>query len=246
LRASRAAGYLLAAVIVGLAWQLASWASGNLIPGPAPAMAYLAGHPGPALGAVALTLIDAVGGYAVAASLAILGLAIYELGGLGEPVVESFREVLHSVTPVAWSLALLILLGFSSRAVPILVSGLSAFPPLMTSLIEGLKASRARFGDLAAALRLRGVRRMAYIDLPASVPYFISGSRSAIGVALIVSPVAEAFGTAGGIGYGLYLFFQLHEYAAFVAWSLLLVLVMIVIDAAALGPLERWSRRWME
>jgi NitT/TauT family transport system permease protein len=116
----------------------------------------------------------------------------------------------------------------------------------MTSLIEGLKASRARFGDLAAALRLRGVRRMAYIDLPASVPYFISGSRSAIGVALIVSPVAEAFGTAGGIGYGLYLFFQLHDYAAFVAWSLLLVLVMIVIDAAALGPLERWSRRWME
>jgi NitT/TauT family transport system permease protein len=87
---------------------------------------------------------------------------------------------------------------------------------------------------------------MAYIDLPASVPYFISGSRSAIGVALIVSPVAEAFGTAGGIGYGLYLFFQLHDYAAFVAWSLLLVLVMIVIDAAALGPLERWSRRWME
>jgi len=42
LRAARAAGYLLAAVIVGLAWQLASWASGNLIPGPAPAMAYLA------------------------------------------------------------------------------------------------------------------------------------------------------------------------------------------------------------
>lgn len=244
--ARRAAGYLLGVALVIAVWQFSSELSSGLIPGPAPAIRYLAAHPAEAAWSTAVTLVDAIGGYAVASAMAVAGVAVYELGDLGESTVETIREILHSVTPVAWSLALLILLGFSSRLVPILVSGLSAFPPLETSLIEGLNASRARFGDLAAALGLRGLRRLAYIDLPASVPYFASGSRSALGVALIVSPVAEAFGTAGGIGYGLYLFFELHQYAAFEAWSLLLVLVMVIIDLGALRPIERWAMKWME
>ncbi|MGC9071287.1 MAG: ABC transporter permease [Acidilobus sp.] len=239
-------GYVAGSIIVVLTWWGASIASLNLIPGPVMAIFYLGNHLVAAAVALSLTLLDALGGYAVAAAASILGLVVCEMGELGEAVVSTVREVLHSVTPVAWSLSLLILFGFSSRLVPVLVSALMAFPPLITSMLEGLRASRARYGDLSQALRLRGLRRMAYIDLPASVPYFVAGTRSAIGVALISSPVAEAFGTAGGIGYGLYLFFELHEYSAFEAWSLLLVIVMILLDLVILGPLERWSRRWLE
>ncbi|MGC9209911.1 MAG: ABC transporter permease [Acidilobus sp.] len=246
MRPGRALGYAIGAAVVLISWWAAPALTSHLIPGPAPALEYLASHPIEALQALSLTLLDALAGYAIAAASSLVGLVVCELGDVGEAAVSALREILHSVTPVAWSLALLIIFGFTSRLVPILVSALMGFPPLMTSLLEGLGAARARYGDLAEALRLGGLRRLIYVDLPASIPYLVAGTRSAIGVALISSPVAEAFGTAGGIGYGLYLFFELHEYSAFEAWSALLVVVMVVLDVAILAPLERWSRRWLE
>ena len=241
----RWAGYAIGIGLILLAWYLTSFTT-SLVPGPGPALVYLVTHAEAAARALTLTLIDATGGYAVAALMSFTGLLVCETGEIGEAVVSAVREVLHSVTPVAWALVLLILFGFSSRVVPILVSAFMAFPPLMTSMLEGLRASRARFGDLAEAMGLRGIRRLTYIDLPASVPYFIAGTRTAISVALIASPVAEAFGTAGGIGYGLYIYFELHQYSAFLAWSTLLVIVLILVDYALLRPLERWSSRWLE
>ena len=245
MRPLRWAGYALGISLILLAWYITSLTT-SLVPGPASAAMYLVIHCSAAVHDLLLTLLDAAGGYAVAAAMSLLGLMVCEVGELGEAAISAIREVLHGVTPVAWALVLLVIFGFSSRAVPILVSAFMSFPPLMTSMIEGLRASRARFGDLSEAMGLRGSRRLMYIDLPASVPYFIAGTRTAVGVALISSPVAEAFGTAGGIGYGLYLYFELHQYSAFLAWSGLLVIVMIVIDYAVLRPLERWSSRWLE
>lgn len=242
----RGLGYLLAAAALAGGWQLASDASGGLIPGPAPAAAYLASHPLSALVAVAQTLEDAIGGYAVALALTLLSALLAELGAAGRELVDGVKEALHAVTPLSWSLALLIMLGFSNRLVPVLVSALSAYPVLATSAVRGVEEARVRYGELEAWLRMGPLSRLAHVDLPASLPFITSGSRSAIGVALIVSPVAEAFGTAGGIGYGLYLFFELHEYAAFEAWTLLLLAVMVALDRAVLEPLERWGRRWAE
>ncbi len=241
----RWAGYTIGILSILMAWFAVSEAT-SIIPGPLPALYYLVTHPAEAGEALSLTLLDAVGGYVIASGMSLVGLLLCELGDIGETAVSAIREVLHSVTPVAWALVLLVLFGFSSRAVPVLVSAFMAFPPLMTSMIEGLRSSRARFNDLADAMGLRGFQRLYYIDLPASIPYFIAGTRSAIGVALIASPVAEAFGTAGGIGYGLYVYFELHQYSAFLAWSVLLVVVMMAIDYALLRPLERWSGRWLE
>lgn len=216
------------------------------MPGPGPSLAYLGAHWRSALAAVATTLEDATGGYAVALALTLASDFIAELGGVGREFIDGVKEALHAVTPLSWSLSLLIILGFSSRLVPVLVSALSAYPVLATSAVRGLEESRNRYWELEAWLRMGPLSRLVNVDLPASLPFIVSGSRSAIGVTLIVSPVAEAFGTAGGIGYGLYLFFQLHEYAAFGAWTVLLLVVMVTLDRAVLAPLERWGMRWAE
>lgn len=245
MKPKRGAGYAIAVFALLIIWQLTFLASKGLIPGPVPSIEYLILHSS-ALTAVLQTLEDAFGGYAVALMLTVLSAIIVELGNVGTEFIDGVKEALHAITPLSWSLSLLILFGFSSRLVPILVSAFAAYPVLATSTVKGLEESRIRYGELEHWLKMGPFSRLVNVDLPASLPFIISGSRSAIGVVLIVSPIAEAFGTAGGIGYGLYLFFQLHEYVAFWAWTVLLLIVMVIIDRALLAPLERWGKKWAE
>jgi NitT/TauT family transport system permease protein len=70
-------------------------------------------------------------------------------------------------------------------------------------------------------------------------------SRAAIGLALRISVVAEAFGGGGGIGYRLIYNYDMGVPEGVFAWALLLISIMILLDHIVLKPIEGWTRKWL-
>ncbi|MEM2542081.1 MAG: ABC transporter permease subunit [Candidatus Korarchaeum sp.] len=82
------------------------------------------------------------------------------------------------------------------------------------------------------------------IIIPSSLPALISSSRVALGLGLRISVVAEAFGSSGGIGYMIMRSYNLADIRGVLAWSLLLIILVITVDYVILRSIEERSMRW--
>ncbi|MCE4618491.1 MAG: ABC transporter permease subunit [Desulfurococcales archaeon] len=238
-------GYLAATGIFLAVWHTLSYFSG-ILPGIIPSISYLAGNLGIALSDTVITLENTLAGFMIALVLAMVLAWLASLGGFVEDVVKSFNVLVQSVSALVWALLFLIIYGFTSRLPAVSVAAATAFPILLSGTLKGFEVARSEYGELSRILGLSRLGELLNILAPASVPFIVASGRSALGAALRISVVAEAFGASGGIGYRLWLYYQLHDYEGFMAWALLLVTLMVVLDKLVLERLEAWSRKWME
>ena len=195
--------------------------------------------------AVAVTLTDTIAGYIIAALLAGGSVALAIASRFTWRIVYELNSLVQSVSVLVWALIFISFFGATSRIPAVLVAAAAAYPILLSSLLASVSELRSRYHDLVASLGLDRVRELVYILLPGSLPAFIAASRSALGVALRISVVAEAFSSAGGIGYMLTEAYSLGDIVSMYAWALLLIILMIVLDKLILARLEEVPRRWM-
>ena len=78
---------------------------------------------------------------------------------------------------------------------------------------------------------------MRKIYLPTTLPHFFAGARLAFGFGWRVSLVAETIGSSNGIGYRLRQAADLVQTDQVFAWTVTLVVLMLLIEAGALKPL---------
>jgi NitT/TauT family transport system permease protein len=66
------------------------------------------------------------------------------------------------------------------------------------------------------------------------------------GIALIwkIVLVVELLGRSNGIGFQLSVFFQLFDIASILAYTLAFVIVMITVELAFIGPMDKHVTRW--
>ncbi len=191
-----------------------------------------------------LTLARSLAGFLVgfAAALA-LGFA-YTLGPLARETVRALNTILQSISVLIWVVVLVMIFGVLSPIPPVLVAALVSLPILLAAVVSGLEASSRRLAELASML---GASRGAYYRdflLPSLAPPLAGATRSALGAALRISVVAEAFGSSGGIGYMIANYYNLAEPRGVFAWGLVLVALMIALDKGVLEPLEGRAARW--
>ena len=237
--------WLLVLGFFTLSWIVLSIAFPRIMPGPLESLAFLYNNLATATRDALITVTNTLLGFIIAlgASLA-LSLA-WLRGGLAALVVERINIVVQSVSALVWAIVFLLIFGYTSRLSSIGVAAATAFPILLSGLTKSLETTKAEYGELASLLGKSRSWELKEVYLPASVPALVASSRSAIGAALRISVVAEAFGGAGGIGYRMWMFYELHKYEGFLAWSLVLIVLMLVLDRLALKWAEEWSRRWM-
>lgn len=239
------AGYFIAILLLLAGWQLLSSFSG-ILPGVKDTIMYLTGRAGTALLDTLITLENTVAGFTIALVLSLALSWMASLGGFVEGVVRALNVLVHSVSALVWALLFLIIYGFTSRLPAVGVAAATSFPILLSGTLKGFEIARSEYGELSSILGLSRIGELIHVLAPASVPFIVASGRSALGVALRISVVAEAFGASGGIGYRLWLYYQLHDYEGFMAWALILVTLMVVLDKLVLEELEGWSRKWME
>jgi len=238
-------GYVIVAAIAVAAWHLLS-SNSLILPGPWDTAQFFAENWEKAVADARITLENTILGFGIALALAVALSWAALAGGVVGRAVEALNVYVQSVSALVWALAFLIIFGFTSRVPAVGVAAATAFPILLSGIMKGFETVRAEYGELANILRMPPTKALTTIYLPGSIPFIVAASRSALGAALRISVVAEAFGAGGGIGYTLFYYYELHVYEGFLAWSLLLVALMLAIDRLLLARLEVWTRRWLQ
>ncbi|XOV56330.1 ABC transporter permease (plasmid) [Pantoea sp. App145] len=182
-------------------------------------------------GFVLATLVGTTVGLALGASR---GLALF---------FEPLLAVFNTVSSAIWAIFAIIWFGISD-ATTVFVVFMTAMPLILTNVWQGAQTVDKQHIQLAQSFRMSRLQTLRKIYLPTILPYFFSGARLAFGFGWRVSLVAETLGASNGIGYRLRQAGDLVQTDQVFAWTLLLVVLMLLLEGGLLKPLERHLFRW--
>lgn len=109
---------------------------------------------------------------------------------------------------------------------------------------EGARALDFRYAEMATVYRLGPLDYLRHILMPQLQPYFAAASRSGIALIWKIVLVVELLGRSSGVGFQIYLYFQIFDVAAILAYTLAFVAIMLLIELLLVQPFERHATRW--
>ncbi|WP_456367010.1 ABC transporter permease [Thermococcus sp.] len=190
------------------------------------------------------TLYHSLAGFLVAFFLVGASILLALYSAEFKAFLSSLNVFVQSVSVLVWTIVFIMIFGVTSSIAPILVTAMASFPAMLSAGISSSEKLLERYRPLTALLRPSRLQLYVHFIVPGMLPEMVSASRVALGIALRISVVAEAFGSSGGIGYQLVYSYDLGVKAGVFAWALLLIVLMITLDQLILGRLEEWVRRW--
>lgn len=117
-------------------------------------------------------------------------------------------------------------------------------PNVVVTMREGARAFDQRYADMAFVYRFSALDRIRHVLMPQLQPYFAAAARSGLAIIWKIVLVVELLGRSNGVGFQIYLHFQMFEVAAILAYTMAFVAVMLVIEIALVQPFERHATRW--
>jgi NitT/TauT family transport system permease protein len=117
-------------------------------------------------------------------------------------------------------------------------------PNVVVTMREGARALDPGYAEMAAVYRFGLLDRIRHVLLPQLQPYLAAASRSGIALIWKIVLVVELLGRSNGVGFQIYLYFQLFDVAAILAYTLAFVAVMLVIELFLVQPVEQHATRW--
>ncbi|HXP94917.1 MAG TPA: ABC transporter permease, partial [Candidatus Binatia bacterium] len=115
-----------------------------------------------------------------------------------EPAVELLRPV--PITAVIPPLIFLLGLGDSLK---VFCVALAAFFPVALNTISGVTGIEPIYGQVARTFGIPRFAALRRVILPASLPFILAGLRTSLGLALVVTVIAEMIAGQDGVGYYL-------------------------------------------
>lgn len=126
----------------------------------------------------------------------------------------------------------------------IVAVAVNKIPTVVVTVREGARAIDARLMQVAQAYRLPRLRTFTRVYLPQLYPYLMAAARSGLSLIWKIVLVVELLGRSNGIGFQLNMFFQFFDIAGILAYTLVFAAIVLIVEAAALRPLERRLTRW--
>lgn len=121
---------------------------------------------------------------------------------------------------------------------------LNKIPNVIVTIREGAKSIEPQFAEMAKVFRFSKWQTLRHVVLPQLQPFFAAATRSGISLIWKIVLVVELLGRSNGVGFQIHLYFQLFDVATILAYTLVFVAVMLVVEYWLLQPLEKYSRRW--
>ncbi|RAH97433.1 nitrate ABC transporter permease [Acuticoccus sediminis] len=182
-------------------------------------------------------------GFLIAAGVGtLLGLLMGVSRFFGD-FLEPAVVVINTVSSTIWAIFALLWFGLSEATV-VFVVFMTAMPLILTSVFEGTRQVNADYVELARSFRMTRGQILKKIYLPTILPQFFSGARLAFGFSARVVLIAETLGASSGIGYRLRQAADLVQTDQVFAWTLTLVVIILVIEYGVLKPLETRLFAW--
>lgn len=228
-------------------WQLASMAIGAriILVGPLEVLARLLElvRMGEFWSSIGLSLARIAAGFVAGA---VLGVACAAAASRSRILRELLAPLVGAVkaAPVA-SFVILVLLWVSSRNLSVIISLLMAFPIVYTNVLEGIRATDPQLLEMARVFGMRGLDLVRDVYVPELLPTVRAGVSLAVGLCWKAGVAAEVIGLPDfSIGEHLYDAKVYLDTPSLFAWTLVIILLSVGIEALLRRALDAAERRW--
>lgn len=192
---------------------------------------------------IAITLARVVASFTLAMAI---GVAIGIAMGRSRPLDRFFDGwlVLFLNIPALVTIILCyVWLGLTEVAAVAAVA-VNKIPNVVVTVREGARALSRDYLEMAHSFKLSRYKTLRHVVLPQLFPFLVASARSGLALIWKIVLVVELLGRSNGVGFQLYLFFQLFDVASILAYTLAFVAVVQIIELALLQPLEQRANRW--
>jgi len=176
----------------------------------------------------------------------VVGAALGVLMGLSRIADHALADLTMAglaAPAVIWALLTTMWFGFGWLT-PVTTVFLAALPFVMVNIAGAVRAVPA---DLVLMARAFGVSRtdvLRHIIAPAVAGSTVAAVRFAIMSAWNGLLLAEWFGSTSGVGWRSRYWYDANQLDGFLAWVVVFVVFLVVVDQLVLGPVERRVTRW--
>ena len=141
------------------------------------------------------------------------------------------------------AIVLYIWLGLSEFSL-ILAVMCNKIPLVVTTIREGVKSFSRDYDELADAFRMPFARRLRLILLPQLMPFVLAAARTGLSLIWKIVLVFEVLGSDGGVGFRINVFFQFFDMEGILAYTVVFIAIVVVIEYGIMRPLEQRVSGW--
>jgi NitT/TauT family transport system permease protein len=117
-------------------------------------------------------------------------------------------------------------------------------PYVAVNMYEGTKAMDKSLIDMAVTFKAGRYLLLRNVYIPQLMPYIFSAFRYAFGQTWKIVALAETFGLKFGIGYMFFFWFQQFDITQTLAWIMMFVVLMLVLEHGVFARLESRAFAW--
>jgi len=180
---------------------------------------------------------------ALALGIAVLiGIAMKTNDGVAK-AFEAWLPVWMTPPDVVVILVVMVIVGFNSQAVVIAVT--FAYTPFaLVTIWQGLQEVDSGLVEMADAFDASRFEIWRRIYIPHLLSYIFSSLRNLFGMTWKVAVIAEVFGISNGVGSRVRFWFLQGNIAEVLAYAVLFIAVVLVIEYAVLNPIQNRAFAW--
>lgn len=245
-RASEALISVLSVLALVGAWYVGSWSmSERVLPAPhiVAAVLYEALWSGQIWSDIGITLGRILVAFAIAMTIsAALGFTM----GLSHGASVFFRVWIVcfiTIPALVIMLTCYMVVGLNDKAA-ILGAAIPIIPILTINIRDGVKGIDPKLLGMAKAFRASRHQQIFEVVAPQVAPILVASARFGLGLIWKMVLFAELLGRGDGIGYRIEFYYQMFNMKEVLAHALSFLLVMLFIEVAILGTLEKRIFRW--
>ncbi len=191
----------------------------------------------------ALSIGKVFAGFGVAV---LIGVPIGYLMGTSRYWKSFFHEpvmIAGSIPGITYAVMSLVIFGISLGG-PILAVALISMVYVAINVAEGLEGVDLKLTQMSHAYKRRQQEIVRHVLIPSILPFAFAGIRLSFALAWKVEQLTEVFGGNGGVGFMIRKEFEDFSITGVLAWVLLFIGFMLLIERFVLVELERWLFRW--
>ncbi|MCS6765476.1 MAG: ABC transporter permease [Candidatus Protistobacter heckmanni] len=149
---------------------------------------------------LAVTLVEALAGFALASVCAFAGALLFVRHPTAEQGLFPIAITLKT-TPLVTIAPLLVLWMGTGWWSKIAAAALISFFPVLVNTVKGLKAADSEYFELFRTLRADGWQEFRKLRIPYCLPYLVSALKISSSLAIVGAIVGEFVGATQGLGY---------------------------------------------
>lgn len=160
---------------------------------------------------------------------------------------EKFFEIWVFTIMIVPSLVLILtiyLVAGLNDGAAVIAAAVPVVPILTINIWESIKGVDGKLIDMSRVYRADRLRIIRSVIAPQIAPTLFASARFGLGLVWKMVLFVELLGRSNGVGYQIEFYYQLFNMSEVLAYALLFVGIMLLIETAILGQIEKRYFAW--